>query len=180
MCRLALCLLLSLPALAAPSAAQDKVKQTVEAYLGSIDTPIPDARWKALGPDAGPLLAAIATADVLPSRRARALHALSLVDAARAAPIATADAANAEEPLVVRSAAVQAVARTLPAPEAVTVLRSVLAASGVPLQRRTAEALASVGPEGCSALQAHASRLGPEARAPLTQALARCPGASPP
>jgi hypothetical protein len=178
--RVALSLLLSVPAFAAPSAAQEKMKQTVEAYLGSIDTPIPDARWKALGPDAGPLLASIATNDVLPSRRARALHALSLVDAARAAPIATADAANAEEPLVVRSAAVRAVALTLPASEAVTVLRPVLSGAGVPLQRRTAEALASVGPEGCSALQAHVARLGAEARAPLAQAVSRCPGAKNP
>ena len=135
-----LSLLLSLPALAEPSAAEDRVKQTVEAYLGTIDTPIPDARWKALGPDAGPVLASIATEDVLPSRRARALHALSLVDAARAAPIATADAANAKEPLVVRSAAVRAVAKTLPASEAVAVLRPVLTGSSASLQRRTAEA----------------------------------------
>jgi hypothetical protein len=173
--RLAPFLLLPLSALAAPS---EQTKQTVEVYLGSIDTPIADARWKALGPDAGPLLASIASGDVLPSRRAKALHALSIVDAARAAPLATADAGNAKEPLVVRSAAVRAVARTLPASEAVAVLRPMLSTSGVPLQRRTAEALASVGPEGCAALQAHAAPLGPEARAPFAKALAGCPAPS--
>jgi hypothetical protein len=154
------------------------MKQRVEVYLGSIDTPIPEARWKALGPDAGPLLASIATGDVLPSRRAKALHALSIVDAARAAPLATADAANTKEPLVVRSAAVRAVARTLPPAEAVAVLRPVLSGADVPLQRRTAEALASVGAEGCAALQVHTAPLGAEARAPFAKALASCPGAS--
>jgi hypothetical protein len=175
--RLALMLLLSSSALAAPGAT-DQVKQTVEVYLGSIDTPIADARWKALGPEAGPLLASIATDDVLPSRRAKALHALSIVDAARAAPLATADASNANEPLVVRSAAVRAVARTLPPSEAVAVLRPVLSAPGAPLQRRAAEALASVGPEGCAALAAHAAPLGAEARAPFAKALAGCPSTS--
>jgi hypothetical protein len=176
--RLALMLLLSSSALAAPGAGADQVKQTVEVYLGSIDTPIADARWKALGPEAGPLLASIATDDVLPSRRAKALHALSIVDAARAAPLATADAANANQPLVVRSAAVRAVARTLPPAQAVAVLRPVLSAPGAPLQRRAAEALASVGPEGCAALAAHAAPLGAEARAPFAKALAGCPGTS--
>jgi hypothetical protein len=167
-------LLLSLPVLAAPAVASDTVKQTVEAYLGSIDTPIPEARWKALGPEAAPLLASIAQDDALPSRRAKALHALAIVDAARAGPLATAAAANPEEPLVVRSAAVWAVARTLPAAQAVTVLRPLLASPSIPLQRRAADALATVGPTGCAALSAHAAPLGTDAKAPLTQALSRC------
>jgi hypothetical protein len=175
--RVALSLLLSLPALAAPGASPDAVKHTVEVYLGSIDTPIPDARWKALGPDAGPILAAIVTDDVLPSRRAKALHALALVDAARAAPLAAADAANVREPLVVRSAAVRAVAASLPPKDAVAVLRPVLTAEATdaPLQRRAAEALASVGPEGCAAVLAHTAKLAAQARAPFADALARCP-----
>lgn len=173
--RLVLLLLLPLPGVAAPAAETDSVKHTVEVYLGSFDTPIPDARWKALGPAASPVLVSIATEDALPSRRAKALHALSIVDAARAAPLAVRDAANAQEPLVVRSAAVRAVARTLPAAEAVAVLRPVLAANEVPLQKRCAEALASVGPEGCAALQAHTGRLSAEAQKPFAQALARCP-----
>ena len=173
--RLLLLCLLPLPALAAPASEADTVKQTVEVYLGSFDTPIPDARWKALGPSAGPLLASIATEDVLPSRRAKALHALSIVDAARAAPLAVADVSNAREPLVVRSAAARAVARTLPPTEAVAVLRPVLAGSDIPLQKRCAEALVSVGPEGCAALVAHTGPLSAEAQKPYAQALARCP-----
>ena len=77
---------------------------------------------------------------------------------------------------MVRSAAVRAVAKTLPASEAVAVLRPVLTGSSASLQRRTAEALASVGPEGCSVLKAHAAGLDGEARAPLAQALVRCSG----
>jgi hypothetical protein len=167
-------LLLSLPVLAAPPAATDAVKQTVETYLGSIDTPIPEARWKALGPEAGPVLAAIAADDPLPSRRAKALHALAIVDAARAAPLAAAAAANAQQPLVVRSAAVWAVARTMSPAEAVAVLRPMLTSSSVPLQRRSAEALASVGPQGCAAVVAQAAHLSGDARAPFAQVLARC------
>ncbi len=178
--RFALLLLLALPAAAAPAAPDDKVKQTVETYLNSIDVPISDARWTALGPQAAPLLASIAEGDGLPSRRAKALHALSLVDAARAAPLAVADVANPGEPLVVRSAAARAVARTLPPAEAVRVLRPVLSSATPPLQRRAAEALVSVGPEGCTALQAHTARMGAEARTPFSGALARCPSTTPP
>jgi HEAT repeat protein len=178
--RIALLVLLSLPAAAAPAASEDKLKQTVDTYLSSIDVPISDARWTALGPQAAPLLASIAEGDVLPSRRAKALHALSLVDAARAAPLAVADVANPAQPLVVRSAAARAVARTLPAAEAVRVLRPVLSSATPPLQRRAAEALVSVGPEGCTALQAHTARLDAEARTPFSPALAHCPGATPP
>jgi hypothetical protein len=167
-------LLLSLPVLAAPSATPDAVKQTVEAYLGSIDTPIPEARWKALGPEAGPVLAAIATEDVLPSRRAKALHALAIVDAARAAPLAAAAAANVQQPLVVRSAAVWAVARTMPPAEAVAVLRPMLMTASVPLQRRSAEALASLGPPGCAALLAQAAHMSGDSKTPIAQALSRC------
>ncbi len=176
--RFALLLCVSLPALAAPSATDEATKQTVETYLGSIDVPISAARWKALGPGAAPLLASIAESDVLPSRRAKALHALSLVDAARAAPLATADLADAAQPLVVRSAAARAVALTLPPAKAVGVLQAVLASSSAPLQRRTAEALVSVGPEGCSALVAHTATLSGEARTPFATALARCPALS--
>jgi hypothetical protein len=175
--RLALLLLLPLPAAAeaTASASTDAVQHQVEVYLGSIDTPIPDARWKALGPSAAPLLATIATEDALPSRRAKALHALSIVDPSRAAPLAVRDAGNAQEPLVVRSAAVRAVARTLAPSEAVAVLRPVLGGSDVPLQKRAAEALATVGPEGCAALQAHTGKLSAEAQKPFAQALGRCP-----
>jgi HEAT repeat protein len=175
--RLVLLLLVPLSALADPTASSstEAVQHQVEVYLGAIDTPIPDARWQALGPSAAPLLATIASEDVLPSRRAKALHALSIVDPARAAPLAVRDAGNAQEPLVVRSAAVRAVARTLPASEAVAVLRPVLATADVPLQRRAAEALATVGPEGCAALQAHTGKLSAEAQKPFAQALGRCP-----
>ncbi len=172
--RFPLLLLLSLPALAAPS--EEALKQTVETYLSTIDVPISDARWKALGPDAAPLLASIALNDALPSRRARALRALALVDASRAAPIATADVADVTQPLAVRTAAARAVALTLPAAQAVGVLRPVLASAGVPLQRRTAEALASLGTEGCAAVVAHTATLSPEARGAFASALARCPG----
>jgi len=93
----------------------------------------------------------------------------------RLVELAVRDAGNAQEPLVVRSAAVRAVARTLPASEAVAVLRPVLATADVPLQRRAAEALATVGPEGCAALQAHTGKLSAEAQKPFAQALGRCP-----
>jgi hypothetical protein len=175
--RFVLLLLFPLSALAQPaaSASTDSVKHTVEAYLGSIDTPIPEARWKALGPAAAPLLASIATEDGLPSRRAKALSALAIVDPAQAAPLAVREAGDVQQPLVVRSAAMRAVARTLPPAEAVAVLRPVLATSDVSLQRRAAEALASAGPEGCAAVQAHTQKLSSEAQKPFAQALAHCP-----
>ncbi|HMK72270.1 MAG TPA: hypothetical protein VK454_02970 [Myxococcaceae bacterium] len=176
--RIVLAILVTVPAVAAAAAAsEEQIRQTVDAYLGSIDTPIPDARWKALGPDAGPVLASIVTGDGLPSRRAGALHGLSIADPARAAPLATAYARSADQPLAIRSAAVRAVARTLPTAEAVSVLRPLLGSPSAPLQRRTADALVGLGASGCAALQAHATPLTGDARAPFSHALARCPGA---
>lgn len=174
--RILLACLLAVPALAS-AATEDELRQTVDAYLGSIDTPIPDARWKALGPEAGPLLASIVTGDGLPTRRAGALHGLSIADPARAAPLATTYARSTAEPLVLRSAAVRAVARTLPAAEAMSVLRPLLASPSAPLQKRTAEALAGLGASGCRAVQAHAAPLSGDALAPFSKALARCSGA---
>jgi HEAT repeat protein len=173
--RIVLAILVTVPALAAAAESEDSLRQTVDAYLGSIDTPIPDARWKALGPEAGPLLASIVTGDGLPTRRAGALHGLSIADPARAAPLATTYARSVEEPLVIRSAAVRAVARTLPSSEAVSVLKPLLASPSASLQKRTAEALVGLGTSGCRTLQAHAAPLSGDARAPFSQALARCP-----
>ncbi len=180
--RLVLLLLVPLPGLAEPAAtaSTEEVKHMVEVYLGSIDTPIPEARWKALGPAAAPYLASIAQKDALPSRRAKALSALAMVAPSRAAPLAVADAANAQQPLVVRSAAMRAVARTVPVSEAVAVLRPLLATQDAPLQKRAAEALASVGPEGCAAVQAHAGKLSTDAQKPFAPALARCPSQNTP
>jgi hypothetical protein len=176
--RFLLALVLSLPVVAGAAETPDAVQQQVEAYLGSIDTPIPEARWKALGPEAGPILLSIAQGEGLPTRRAKALHALSLVDPSAAAPLAKAYAASASEPLVLRSAAVRAVALTLPPAEAVAVLKPMLSQANAPLQRRTADALAGVGAPGCRALQVHVAPLAEEARAPFAQAMARCDAAS--
>jgi HEAT repeat protein len=176
---LLLALLLFLPAVAGAAETQEAVRQQVDAYLGSIDTPISAERWKALGPEAVPILVSIAEHPGLPTRRAKALHGLSLLDPAAAAPLAKAFATSASEPLVVRSAAVRVVAQTLPPAEAVAVLKPMLSSANAPLQRRTADALAGVGAPGCRALQVHVAPLAGEARAPFAPALARCTDAAP-
>ncbi|TMA31939.1 MAG: hypothetical protein E6J88_03180, partial [Deltaproteobacteria bacterium] len=64
----------------------DEVRQRVNDYLGAIDRPVSDAQWKALGPQAGPVLESIASdANSFPSKRAKALEGLAASAPDRAA-----------------------------------------------------------------------------------------------
>ena len=74
------------PSTASPQALSDQeVAQRVDEYLGTIDTPITADEWRALGPRAVNPLAAVATdTEALPSRRGKALGALTALGGARA------------------------------------------------------------------------------------------------
>src|SRR5256885_16842904 len=70
------------------SLSADEVRQHVEGYLGSIDTPITANQWKALGPRAVPMLERIATnQNELPTRRAKAIGGLAALGDTRGAAL---------------------------------------------------------------------------------------------
>ena len=157
-------LVLSPAARAAPDGSD--VRAQVEGLLGSF-RPVSIERWRALGPEAVPVLASVARdRAALPSRRARALAALGVLRPSEAAPLVRSLAHDRSVPSTVRSAAVD-VAPSVLGPETVSFLAPLLQDRDVAVRRRTAEALAGVGVEGCRVL------LKATAEAPPSDPLAR-------
>src|SRR4051812_10044721 len=105
----------------------EDLRAQLEAYLGTIDTPVTPAQWRALGSRATPILEARARdREALPSRRARSLDALT----ALGATAVVVELARAEgEPFVVRQAALRGAARLLRNDRAAAVLRPILEGS---------------------------------------------------
>jgi len=165
-----------------PSAAEpqlqlspDEVRQRVRDYLGSIDTPVTAAQWRALGPQAADELESIATSrKAFPSRRAKALDGLAAAAPERAARLVGPMARDEKQPVVVRVAAVQAVGEVLPADAAERELKPVLQSSRSAGLRRTAADVLSRNKAGCAAVREQASRERAEHRAAWKDVLDRC------
>jgi HEAT repeat protein len=174
---LALLLAAALGAAPVPSAPPgDRLRQTIETYLGSIDTPIPPARWKALGPGAPAVLAAIARdPGRLPSVRAKAVSALGVVGGAEATEVAR-ELAGADVRFAVRAAALEALGQLLPTSEVGAALSPVVTgAREARVRAAAAEALARHGtPEDCAAVKSQAGREAEGDRPRYTRALAAC------
>src|SRR5258708_38571948 len=65
------------PAPTIPTLTDDELRDKIDAYLGTIDTPIPEDHWRALGPRAAAVLEPIVTdTNAMPSRRGQAIHGL--------------------------------------------------------------------------------------------------------
>jgi hypothetical protein len=100
-------------AVAAPLS-DEEVRSRVNAYLGAIDTAVPESVWKGLGPRAAGVLLEIFADKNEPSyRRARALGVLSVVAPQQAAKVAPGAAADEQEAYLVRLTAVKAAQRSL-------------------------------------------------------------------
>src|SRR5689334_15192837 len=84
------------------------VREQVETFLSTIDTPVTAQQWQALGPQATPVLMEIASSQQLSLRRARAVEALGMRKDAAAADLVGRLAAGVTEPKAVRLAAVRA------------------------------------------------------------------------
>jgi len=143
--------LLAAALLAAPSDAD--VRAHVEELLGAIDTRIPAARWKGLGPAAVPVLAEIASSDTrMPSARSGALSALVAADGAEADRVARALVDSPDAPLTVRQTAVRTLGHVLSPAQLRSALAPVLrAAHPVGLRSVAAETLARhAGQDSCA------------------------------
>ncbi|ABC83878.1 HEAT repeat domain-containing protein [Anaeromyxobacter dehalogenans] len=167
---------LALSALAAaPGAGAPSTADEVRALLGTIDRPIPPEAWRALGPEAGPLLeAAAASGAELPSRRARALEGLAARGGARAEALHRRLAADAAAPRIVRAGAVRGLGALLPPAGLGEALVPLLSDRDPRLRRAAAEALAARAPaQGCAAVRAQAAREPGRALARAVQACER-------
>jgi HEAT repeat protein len=140
--------------------APDALRARVEAYLGVLDRPIPEASWRALGPGAVPILEEIARTSPASWRRANALLALAILGGERAEGVLLAHARDGSAPWSVRAAAARGAGHLLPADRALAGLRPVLERDRDPRVRAVAaEALARrAGPAGCAAVRAQAAR----------------------
>ena len=155
----------------------EDVREQVRAYLGTIDTPIPASRWKALGPRAEPILHALAAdRSNLPTQRAKAVDGLTAVASNRTAGLLLGLAAGEDEPLVVRLSALRGLGNLLPARKLVAQLKPLLEGAGDSRVRAGAgEVLARHVPAAaCAAVKAQIAREDEEIKGQFGKALDRC------
>jgi hypothetical protein len=155
----------------------DEVRQHVEGYLGSIDTPIGPNQWKALGPRAIPLLESIAMSqNELPTRRAKAIDGLAALGDTRAPALFKRIANQEGETINVRFAAVRGLAQVTPPAQAVTNLKPILqGAKDSRVRALAAEqiALRSRG-KSCDLVKAQLDRETDDARGHYGRAMKQC------
>jgi HEAT repeat protein len=172
-------------AAAAPTVGTDRgatvdeqaMRDRVETYLSTIDTPISQAQWKALGPAAVPILEREAGAEgALPSRRARAVEGLAAIGDPGAEPLLIRLAADPATPFVVRAAALRGEGSLVPAGRLMASLRPFLEDCADPRVRGVAaEVLARHAPaSGCKAVAAQAMRESARERELFSRALEIC------
>jgi hypothetical protein len=141
-----LCLLLA----AAPA----DLRATIDSYLGTIERPASAAQWKALGPDAIPILEEIVAGDELPTRRAKAVAGLAALSP-DASTLLTGYALDEKQHFSVRMAAVHGLSRLA---DDSTLLRPVLKAKDARVSAAAARLLVERSPSSCAAVRARAGR----------------------
>ncbi|WP_242337276.1 MULTISPECIES: HEAT repeat domain-containing protein [Anaeromyxobacter] len=168
------------PGASAPEAGARPCDPAVRArtleLLGAIDRPIRPETWRALGPDAEPVLAEVAASDALPTRRALALEGLAAIGGARAEKLHRSLAADTHEPRAVRRAAIRGLGRLVPREKLDATLRPLLERDpdrGV--RAGAAEVLSRRSPaSSCAAIRAQARREGTAGSGLFARALAAC------
>jgi hypothetical protein len=160
---------------AQPSLSDEEVAARVQAFLGSIDTPIPHARWKALGPRAAALLAPLAKDSAqFPTRRAKAVDGLSAIAPPDAQTLFLGLAGGEGEPIVVRLSALRGLGQVVPAKKLQATLAPLLTgAKEHAIRAGAAEVLASKG-VGCAAVEAQVKRETAEVRGAYHRAEKAC------
>jgi len=157
--------------------ADAELRARIEAYLGSIDTPIRPEHWRALGAKAAAVLEEMALdPQRLPTRRARALEGLSIVGSPRAPQMMVELAQREGEPAIVRMSAMRGAGRLLGPEKLVPALKPVLAGSKDPYLRATAaEVLAHRSPSaGCAAVKERIEAEATELRGHFDRAVRVC------
>jgi hypothetical protein len=164
---------------ASPALSDAEVAERAVAYLGAIDRPVSAETWRALGPRAvAPLEAIARDPQALPTRRARALTALSTLGGDRARQVVLDAVRAGQGPYAVRASALRAAGRLLDAKALAAELRPVMEGRDEAALRATAaEVLARhAGASGCTAVKSQALREHGAARLGFERALERCSG----
>ncbi len=164
---------------AAPAAdlSDAEVAERVRTYLGAIDSPVRADQWRALGTAAVPVLEAVAKdPEALPTRRAKAVGALSVLGGTRARRVVLDVARSEEAPFAVRASALDGAGHLLAAKDLVRELRPVMEkAADAPVRATAAEILARHAPRStCGAVRAQAARERDDGRSSFGAALERC------
>ena len=158
------------------SLTDDQVRERIEGYLGSIDTPVSAQRWRALGPRAAPRLEAIiADPAQFPSTRAKALDGLVAAAPDRASALVGKLARDEKQPVIVRVAALHGAGEVLQEQRALTELRPVLQSAKSTGLRAEAADVISRKKGGCVEVREQVSREKTEHREAFRRALDRCP-----
>ena len=158
----------------------EEIEARVRAFLGSIDTPIPHAHWRALGARAAALLEPLARDSAqFPTRRAKAIDGLSAIAPPGAQALFLALASSEGEPIVVRLSAVRGLGQVVPAKKLPATLAPLLTgAKEHAIRAGAAEVLASKG-VGCAAVEAQLKRETAEVRGAYHRAEKACAGLKP-
>ncbi len=156
----------------------DPLRDRVEALLGAIDRPVDPAEWRALGPDAVPVLEEIAAAPrARPSKRARAVEGLAAIGGPRAEAVVLAALHDKGLPWPVRVAAARGAGGLLDPSRLTAEVRPALDEDPEPRVRAVAaEVLARLAPaQSCPAVRARAAQEPAASRALFRRALQGCP-----
>jgi hypothetical protein len=152
-----------------------ELRERIDTYLSTIDRPISAERWKALGPQAAPLLQAIvADEGAFPSRRARALDGLVMAAPDAASQVVGPVARDERQPMALRVAAMHGAARVLPPSQAVAALRPVLRGSQNMAVRAEAADVMARKQGGCAEVRSQVQREAADSRPAFERALKRC------
>jgi HEAT repeat protein len=160
---------------AAPASESD-LRAQIDAYLGSIDTPIRPEQWTALGPRANPILEGIVRGSEMPTRRAKAIDGLAALNGPAASALFSQVARSEDEPVTVRLAAVRGLGRVTPQARAVPVLQPLLRTAKDARVRAAAADQLVQGTNGksCDLVRAQVAREGSTGPARFARALSRC------
>ena len=165
------------PGAAAQGLSDEELAARVDTYLDTIDTPVRAAQWQALGPRAVPLLEKVVRDPVaLPSRRARAIGALSAIGGDTARQVVLDTARSDAQPYGVRASALRGAGRLLTPSELVKELGPIMEGAPRPSIRAVAaDVLARhATASACPAIRAQAGRESSHARARFSRALELC------
>src|SRR5215467_1718950 len=110
--------------------AEEEIRARIDTFMGTIDTPIPAAQWRALGTRGAAILEGMAQdPNLRPTRRAKAIAGLSAIGAESSSAVLVSLAGSAEAPLNVRLSAVYAIPGVVAAPQVAPTLQPFLQGS---------------------------------------------------
>jgi hypothetical protein len=172
----------SLEAIAAPvkqPLSKPEARARIETYLDSIDTPIPEASWRALGPNGVVVLDEIARDRTrLPTARAQAVGALGMLDGGspRAVGLMLDLAKRETEPPILRNAALRVLGDVLPPDRMMTAIAPLISqARSYRVRATAAEVLARRNPAAaCGPVKRQLGREPGVQRAAFTKAVEAC------